>query len=280
MALNHNQPESLAPLLAVLASRHLVDFGAYHPAMLRRRLLLRLKMLALPDLNAYQAYLGEHPDEIARLIESLSITVSHFFRNPLTFALLRERIIPALIAAADGGGVRIWCAGCGQGEEAYSLALLIHDYCRNEGITTPVLLLASDIDREALARAQRGWYHPEALEEVNKRYLDRYFTAEGGGYRVAAPVRALVTFVRHDLTSGIPPPEGIFADYQLVLCRNVLIYFERERSALVQQELATRLQPGGWLVLGEAEGLAAPLGNHLREVVPGSRIFRKERENG
>lgn len=270
------QPESLAPLLAFLAAQRLSDFSAYQPNLLRRRLQVRLRLLGLPDLTAYQAYLGENPDEIAQLLEALSISVSHFFRNPLTFALLRERIIPALIDAADPAGVRIWCAGCGQGEEAYSLALLIHDYCGNEGITPPVLILASDIDRAALVRGQRGWYRPEALAEVSKGYLDRYFTDEGEGYQVVAPVRELVRFIHHDLTSNTPPPEGIFADYQLILCRNVLIYFNRAHGSLVQQQLAAQLTPGGWLVLGEAESLATALGGSLRELMPTTHIFRKE----
>ncbi|NTV14102.1 MAG: protein-glutamate O-methyltransferase CheR [Desulfobulbaceae bacterium] len=276
MTTNHNQSESLTPLLAFLGSQRLIDFGAYLPSMLQRRIWLRLRRLALTNLGAYQAYLVEHPEEISRLFDSLSITVSHFFRNPLTFALLRERIVPALIARAGGEGVRIWCAGCGQGEEAYSLAILIHDYCRNEGISVPVVILASDIDREALARAQRGWYRPEVMEEVTKGYLDRYFRPDGEGYQLVAPIRSLVTFVHHDLTSATPPPEGIFSDYQLILCRNVLIYFNRERGGLVQQQLAGQLRAGGWLVLGEAEGVDAALGGTLREVLPESHIFRKE----
>lgn len=275
MTLNHTQPESLAPLLAFLDAQRLSDFSAYHPAVLRRRLQVRLRLLALPDFAAYQAYLGEHPEEIAQLLEALSITVSHFFRNPLTFALLRERIIPSLIDAAGPAGARVWCAGCGQGEEAYSLAILIHDHCRNEGLTTPALILATDLDREALSRAQRGWYRSEALAEVTKGYLDRYFAAEGDGYQLVPTVRALVRFVHHDLTSNTPPPEGIFADYQLILCRNVLIYFQREHGSLVQQQLAAQLRPGGWLVLGEAESLAAALGHRLREVWPGTHIFKK-----
>jgi len=276
MTLNHTQPESLDPLLAFLAARRLIDFGAYSPAMLRRRLQLRLRMLSLPDLSAYQAYLGEHPEEIDRLLEVLSITVSHFFRNGLPFALLRERIIPALIAAAGSEGVRIWCAGCGQGEEAYSLAILVYDYCQQEGISPPVMILATDIDREAVRRAQRGWYRAEALDEVGKRFLDRYFTVDGDGYQLAAAVRALVTFAHHDLTCGTAPQAGIFSDYQLICCRNVLIYFKRERGSLVQQQLAAQLRPGGWLVLGEAETIAPALGDSLGEVAPGSHIFRKE----
>jgi len=274
--MKHTQPAILDPLLAFLSGRRLIDFGAYHPSMLCRRIQLRLQMLALPDISAYQAYLDEHPDEIDRLIEALSITVSHFFRNRLTFALLLERIIPALIGAAGDKGVRIWCAGCGQGEEAYSMAILVHDYCQNEGIATPMMIMATDIDQAALDWARRGWYRPEELAEVGKRYLDRYFVADGDGYQVTAAIRALVTFARHDLTSGTAPPEGVFSDYHLILCRNVLIYFKREHCAVVQQQLAAQLRPGGWLVLGEAETIAVALANSLREVMPGTHIFWKK----
>ena len=277
MAANHTQSENLLPLIAFLGRQRLIDFDAYLPSMLQRRIRLRLESLALPDFGAYHAYLIEHPEEISRLFDSLSITVSHFFRNHLTFAVLREQIIPALIAAAGDEGVRIWCAGCGQGEEAYSIAILIYDYCRREGLSPSVLLLASDIDREALTRAQRGWYQPELLDEVTTGVLDRYFSPDGEGYQLAAPVRELVTFVHHDLTCGTPPREGIFSDYQLILCRNVLIYFNRERGSMLQKQLATQLRPGGWLVLGEAEGISTALGNTLCEVMPDSHIYRKER---
>lgn len=280
MAANHHPPDALPRLLDLLATHRLIDFSAYNPAMLRRRIQLRLAACDQADIAAYLLYLGDHPAEIDRLCDTLTITVSHFFRNTLTFALLRERIIPELLVASRHGGVRIWCAGCAQGEEAYSIAILLHDCCQREARPPAVMIIATDIDRQALAWGARGWYRPEALHETRKGDLDRYFVPDGEGYRVTDEVRSMVKFIWHDLASDTAPREGVFSDYQLILCRNVLIYFTRERGGLAQQQMAARLSPGGWLVLGEAETIASSLAGRLAEVMPGTHIFRKEVVHG
>lgn len=116
----------------------------------------------------------------------------------------------------------------------------------------------------------------EALAEVRKQYLDTYFVADRDGYRLRDDIRALVTFARHDVTTCRPPREGIFSNYHLVLCRNTLIYFNRDLGERVMTSLARCLTPGGCLLLGEAEALPATLARDLREIVPRSRIYRKE----
>lgn len=273
---SHHESEDFRRLLDFLADQRLLDFSAYTPDMLRRQLAGRLVACELPDYGAYRDFLVGHPDEVDRLAESLAITVSHFFRNPLTFALLGERIIPALFARADAGGLRVWCAGCGQGEEAYSLAMCIDNHRRREKLHTPVLVLATDINQPSLEWAAQGWYRAEALEEVRKRDLEHHFVPERGGYRISEAIRSLVTFARHDVTSALAPAAGIFADYQLILCRNVLIYFSLAHNTRTQEQLVARLSPGGYLVRGEAEAVAPSLTEIMQEVLPGSHIFRKQ----
>lgn len=266
----------LQNILAFLHQERSVDFSDYKPGTLVRRINLRLLTTGTPDYPAYRRYLDAHPAEIDELFAALTITVSRFFRNPLTFEILREFILPQLLEAAPPGGLRIWCAGCARGEEAYSLAILYRELCRQEGWILPLYLLATDIDLAALAVAARGHYPEEALVEVKKATLDQYFTPERNGYQIKEEIRSLVIFARHDLTTCQAPRAGIFSDYHLILCRNTLIYFNRDLGARVVTSLARSLLPNGMLVLGEAETIPSSLARHLREIFPRTHIYRKE----
>lgn len=271
-----HENSDLQSILGILCEQHAIDFSLYKPGSLKRRINLRLLATGILDYAAYRRYLAEHPEEIDLLLAALTITVSHFFRNPLVFEVLRELVIPELIECAPIGGLRIWCAGCARGEEAYSLAILMREICVREAADFPISILATDIDEAALAFAEQGCYQEEALAEVKKRYLDSCFRAEGDTYRVREDIRAVTNFARHDLTTCQPPRAGIFFDYQLIFCRNTLIYFNRDLSDRVVGFLARGLAPGGYLVLGEAETIPTDLSRQFREIIPHTRIYRKE----
>jgi chemotaxis methyl-accepting protein methylase len=265
----------LTSILDLLHVQRAIDFSGYKPGTLMRRIDLRLLSTGTPDYAAYRRYLSEHPAEIDLLLDALTITVSHFFRNPLVFEVLHELVIPALVELNPPGGLRVWCAGCARGEEAYSVSMLFHEICSGETPELPVYILASDIDRTALTCAAQGCYQSDALAEVKKHYLDTYFYPDGDRYRVMDELRTLVNFVRHDVTSCRAPKEGVFSDYHLILCRNILIYFNRELGEKVVTSLARCLTPGGYLVLGKAETLPAALMREFREIFPHTRIYRK-----
>jgi chemotaxis methyl-accepting protein methylase len=265
----------LSGILDVLHVQRAIDFSGYRTGTLMRRIDLRLLSTGTPDYAAYLRYLSEHPAEIDLLLDALTITVSHFFRNPLVFEVLHELVIPSLAELNPPGGLRVWCAGCARGEEAYSVSMLISEICSREIPERPVYILASDIDRPALAFAVQGCFQGDALAEVKKHYLDTYFYPGGDGYRVVDELRSMVTFVRHDVTTCRAPKEGVFSDYHLILCRNTLIYFNRELGEQVVTSLARSLTPGGYLVLGEAETLPAALMREFREIFPRTRIYRK-----
>lgn len=268
--------DSLPALLAYVRQRRAVDFSAYRSGTVRRRLALRLAATGCSDYAAYLQTLKADPAELAALLDALTIKVSAFFRNPLVFEVLRERALPELLEASRGRTLRVWCAGCARGEEPYSVAILLREL-RKEKSAAPPFILATDIDREALAEARAGRYPAEALAEVKKVYLDRYFTPEKERFRLNEAVRSMVVFAEHDLACGSAPREGLFSDYQLILCRNVLIYFDLDLQVRVLRGLAERLTPGGYLLLGEAETLLPPTAGEFAEILPGTKIFRKER---
>lgn len=269
--------DDLAQVLDYVKSLRGVDFNACQPDSIGRRLALRLAALNLPDYQAYCQYLTENDQEIDALIDSLTLKVSRFFRNPFIFEALAAFLLPRLIGAAGSEPIRVWCAGCARGEEPYSLAILFSELLAHHPAAPPVFILATDIDEQALRAARAAVYSEEGVTEVKKGQLDRYFTLEQGRYRLHEEIKGMVTFARHDVTSAIPPTSGVFSGYHLILCRNVQIYFVRTIQRRAMTTLAGCLRKGGALVLGEAETLPEALpGPRLVEMLPYSKIFIKE----
>lgn len=268
-------PEGLRPILDYIKAFRGIDFNAYRPATIRRRIAFRLRAASAPDYTAYYEYLRTHPREIEELIDVLTIKVSHFFRNPFVFEVLKDFVLPELVETGRKETLRVWCAGCARGEEPYSLAILLRELFHKEAVAPPVSILATDIDRQALEGASRALYDNEALIEVKKGYLDRYFRKQDGLWSLSDEIKAMAVFAYHDVTTGRPPREGIFSDYHLILCRNLLIYYDRGTHEKVTEGLYRCLRPGGYLVLGEAETIPSGFEQYFVEVVPRSKVFRK-----
>ena len=267
--------DNISQILNYVKEQRAVDFNAYRPDTIKRRLDLRLHSVGVSGYNSYLQYLKENPHEIEGLIDTLTIKVSHFFRNPFVFEILKKFVLPELIERRPGDGLRIWCAGCARGEEAYSTAILLNEIMREELLFTHLFLLATDIDRNALGAGQNAVYTDEALSKVKKGYFDRYFTAEGDSYRLKDEIRAMVTFARHDITTCKPPKEGIFSNYHIILCRNVLIYLDRYTQGKVLESLSEFLLNKAYLILGEAETIPQELSGDFYEVIPHTKVFRK-----
>ncbi len=267
-------PEIVKEILDHVVQLHGIDLCAYRPEAFHRRLAFRIRSLGLDDHAAYLRLIRDDPGEVEALVEALTIKVTCFFRNPLVFESLGSVVLPVLLRNCHDEVFRVWSAGCARGEEAYSLALLLRDLAAGEdGGQVRSFVLATDIDRKALAEAERAVYHVDAVREVKKRHLDAYFTPREGRYAVNHDIRSMVRFAQHDILSDRPPREGIFSQYHLILCRNVLIHFHRDVQRSVQQRLASMLVAGGCLVLGESEMLAEP---GFAELLPQTKIYRKE----
>jgi two-component system CheB/CheR fusion protein len=258
-------------LLTRLHTRHGIDFSAYKPATITRRLWRRITAAGVPTLAAYLGYLEEHPEEEQRLIADFLIKVTRFFRDPALFARLREEIIPELVAAArqEGRELRLWSAGCATGEEAYSLALLVAEARAESPNAPPVRIFATDVDETALGFARRGIYPATALAEVPADLVARYFTEHTGAFEVTKSVRGLIVFGTHDL--AVRPP---FPHTDLVLCRNVLIYFTPPLQQRALEIFAYSLREGGVLVLGKSETTGSAK-NAFAAVDRRLRIYRR-----
>ena len=255
---------------ALLQDAFRVDFSAYKLPTIRRRVARRMIVRRTADLDTYLGLLADDPAEVEALYRDLLIMVTEFFRDPEAFAVLRERVFPAILRErGDDGEVRLWVAGCASGEEAYSLAITLLEVMSAQRLERRVKVFATDISEPDLATARRGIYGESIAGTVAPGLLQRYFVHTDGGYQISKAVRELCVFARHDVTSDPP-----FANLDLVSCRNLLIYLGAPLQRWVISSLHYGLRRDGYLLLGRSESL----GRHqsLFETIDAKqKIFRK-----
>ena len=249
-----------------------IDLLLYKHRCVLRRIAVRRRICGDTDLRRYLRRVQADPIERGRLVKTLTIHVSRFFRNPSTFRAIQREILPAILdakARTAGRALRLWSAGCAYGEEPYSLALLL--------LERPQILqqhstriYATDIDPDCLRVARQGWYPAASLAGVPAGWTRRYFTPVENGYQVAPAVRRLIQFIPHSILDPVP-----FGRIDLVVLRNVLIYMTERLQERVLTSIAATLNPGGYLVLGKVEGIAGAAKNLFEPVRISERIFRK-----
>jgi len=211
--------------------------------------------------------------ESARLIKTLTIHVSRFFRNPDVFAKIRQHVLPELFSFRATQGrerLQISSAGCARGEEPYTIALILRDAFADEMSGTMVSILATDIDSESLRDANKGVYAPESLEDTPKALMKRFFRLRDGRYHILPEIREMVEFRQSDLAGTACQPEC-----DLIICRNVLIYFERRRQEAILRGFAESLRSGGFLALGKTETLPRGVRDLFHAEHPVERIYRR-----
>jgi two-component system CheB/CheR fusion protein len=244
------EQRKLESFLKQIRDSHGIDFRSYRTPTITRRLQRRIVATNSGDLDGYIRYLEDHPEEYQQLINAFLIKVTEFFRDSELYTFLQEELVPELIAKAraQDNQLRIWSAGCATGEEPYSLAILICEALGNVSEHFDVRIFATDLDEEALNFARHGVYSEAALAGLPENLKDRYFTNYDNGYQVNKQVRSMIVFGQHDLAQRAPFPR-----IDLVVCRNVLIYFTKELQKRTLQLFAYSLKDGGQLILGKSE---------------------------
>jgi chemotaxis protein methyltransferase CheR len=243
---------------------------AYKQGCILRRIAVRMRARGAPTYAAYADLLRSDPTEYDRLIDALTINVSRFYRNAQTWDALAREILPTLWVARRGA-VRCWSAGCAAGEEPYTLAMLLLEQARRARVSeVPAVIDATDYDQASLERAATGEYPRAALKDLPAAFSSSHFGV-GDPTTVAPVVRRLVRFARHDLIQEAPPA----APYDLIICRNVVIYFDRHSQEHICSMLAEALAPGGVLVLGKVETLRGQARARLVLENPRERIYRR-----
>jgi chemotaxis protein methyltransferase CheR len=257
------------------ALKHQIEVAAnfrcsgYKDKCLRRRLAVRMRARGVHAYAQYARVLGSDEAEYQRLVKTLTVNVSKFFRNPELWTALERLVLPELYAASSPS-IRIWSAGAASGEEPYSMAILAYEHAARYGHDrSRVSILGTDIDGDSLAHAHRAEYTDFVMTDIDPAVRDRWFHHDGT-YRLKPEARDGVRFAMLDLMQDDFP-----ANQHVIFCRNVIIYFERA----VQEELFHRfheaLVPGGFLVLGKVEALFGGPARLFQAVASRERVFRR-----
>jgi two-component system, chemotaxis family, CheB/CheR fusion protein len=241
------------PLLETLSSTYNFDFREYKEPSLARRIRTRMSQVRTDTFEAYLRYLEQHADEHVLLFNTILINVTGFFRDAEAWRTLAADVIPRIVSAAgESRSIRIWSAGCSSGEEPYSIAMLLAERLGERAGDYLVKIYGTDVDEEALAAARHAAYRLEQLKDVPDELVDRYFTCDGQLYRVRRDVRRWCIFGAHNLTQA-PPLSHI----DLLVCRNVLIYFTSELQERILSRFHYAIREDGFLFLGRSESLLA-----------------------
>jgi two-component system, chemotaxis family, CheB/CheR fusion protein len=238
----------LREILALLRAHTGHDFSQYKRATLLRRIGRRMQVNVVIDLPTYLGVLRSYPDEAKALLSDLLISVTNFFRDRSVWQAL-ETAIPSLFARAGASDqMRVWVVGCATGEEAYSIAMLLHEHASTSDQPPAIQVFATDIDEEAIAVARQGLY-PDTIEaDISPERLQRFFIAEQGYYQIKKEIRDLVLFAPHNLLRDPP-----FSKLDLITCHNLLIYLNRDVQEQILQLFHFVLRPEGHLLLGASE---------------------------
>lgn len=238
----------LQRIVSFLRARTGHDFSSYKRATVMRRVARRMQVTRSAGLQEYATYLSNNPEEAQELFGDLLISVTSFFSDPGAYDVLAQQGLARLFEEADESGIRAWVAGCATGEEAYSLAILLLEEAQRRQVTLPIQIFATDLDEGALATARDARYPSSIEADVDTDRLTRFFVREGAHYRIRKEVRDIVLFASHSVVKDPP-----FLRLDLISCRNLLIYLERQLQREVCALFAYGLKPGGLLFLGSAE---------------------------
>ena len=246
------------------------DFTGYKRSTLNRRINRRIAVVGLATYAEYRDYLELEPEEFSQLFDSMLINVTSFFRDPLAWQALRERVIPELLSAkAAKTPIRVWSAGCATGEEAYTLAMVLAEAMGADQFRERVKIYATDLDEDALKQARAGTYEATALADVPEELVDTYFERAGTRRAFRRDLRRQVIFGRNDLTRDAP-----ISRVDLLAARNTLMYFNAETQASIVRRFHFALSYPGYLFLGKAEMLLNDP-DRFQPVDLRKRLFRK-----
>ncbi|MEP6571126.1 MAG: protein-glutamate O-methyltransferase CheR [Gemmatimonadota bacterium] len=264
---------SFAALATVISAGTGMTLGAYKEKCLRRRIAVRMRACGVHTFEEYRRVLSKTPAEMASLFDVLTINVTKFFRNREAWARVSETAISDLFERLHGR-VRVWSAGCSSGEEPYTIAILLAEagLRSNPQWRDRYAIDATDIDRMSLERCAAAFYQTPSLAETPPELISKYFVSDGAdGWSVTPELRARVRVTRNDLTREAAPG----APYDLITCRNVVIYFDRPTQEALLERFHDALRPGGYLLLGKVETIFGPSRNRLELVDARERIYRR-----
>ena len=271
-------PEKYTVIKEILVGTHGIDISKYDDSFLDKAIQKRMAENRCDAVETYCTQLEISKQERIIFINSLNISYSEFFRNPLTFAVLERIILPSLVINRRNSKkkeIRIWSAACAAGQETYSLAMLIEELRIGNGDENFFRIFATDLDESQLNEARKGQYQVFALKNLNLNRINQWFTKNGDTYSVKPELKIDINFSPFDLLNEqlACPCESIFGDFDLIFCANLLFYYKPEYRTKILGKLGRCLANGGYLITGETEREIL-LKQNFREVYPQSAIFQ------
>lgn len=260
---------SVDAIFELLEKRSGTDFSMYKPSTIMRRINHRISNLQLRSVVEYYELIKSNPRELDNLFDAVLIGVTEFFRDLEAFEYLRQQLIEMIKEKAPGDSIRIWSVGCATGEEPYSIAILLHELLGAKANQFHIQIFASDIDERAINYGRKGIYSKDMLRNVPAKFVKKYFTKnEDLHFEIKKEIKQHVLFARHDITTDPP-----FVKLDLVICRNLLIYFNNNLQKQTFQIFHYSLKTRGLLFLGKSESVsvAADLFSKLGE----KKIYQK-----
>lgn len=258
-----------------------IDISNYDEAFISKSLQARMKETNCKNKDEYFDFVKGNCDEGTEFFNSLFISYSEFFRNPLTYAVLENIVIPQLRKKKEkliNKEIRIWSAACAGGQETYSLAMLMNESRRNENQSVNYRIFATDYCEKQIKTAQKGQYQISALDYLTVCRLNKWFTKNGSHYSIKEELKTNIDFSVFDLLNeGLScPPNSIFGDFDLVVCANLLFYYKSEYRIRILDKASHCLAKGGFVITGETEREIL-LHHNFEEVYPYSCIFKKNK---
>jgi chemotaxis methyl-accepting protein methylase/chemotaxis response regulator CheB/signal transduction histidine kinase len=270
-----NSNPDLKVIFDLLHTKTGVDFSHYKMPTIKRRLSHKMLQFGVRTLKEYANLLKLKPKEIDSLYKDLLIHVTKFFRDKEAFHYLKTAFLPRLMKAGKPGeAIRIWIPACSTGQEAYSIAMLIHELQMDMHLKMPVQIFATDLSELSIQAARLGDYSASEIKSVPRKYQERYFSKTGGHYRISKEMREMCVFAPHNILRDPP-----FSRMDFISCRNLLIYFDATAQKKVFSTLHFALKEGGHLLLGKAEtiGIASLLFARTNNKI---KIYSKKKTTG
>ena len=248
--INENRFDPFNDIFQILQEKKSVDFKDYKISTIRRRLARRMAALKIIAISDYISYIKTNTKEVDALYQDILIGVTYFFRDKEAFIELKQNLETMIKHNKDKENIRVWIPGCSTGEEAYTIAIILHQILGIELLNYKIQIFATDIDDESLEIARKSKYPEASFQDVDSAILKKYFVRQGQHYNVIKPIRDMVIFSHHNL--NIDPP---FLRVNLISCRNLLIYFNQKLQEKIFPIFHYSLHPNGVLFLGKSESV-------------------------
>ncbi len=273
------KPE-IEQILEYLNERRGFDFTDYRPSLVVRKIGKKLFETSCEDYSDYLEIIYKDDEELDSLIDELMVRTSGFYRDPFVSEYIAQKILPTISPEKRLSGentLKIWSVGCGEGEEAYSLAILVNELKEKENLDFEISIIGTDIDNSSLKRAEAGLYSSGSIKNVKYGLFEKYFTKEGSMFRLNSEVKENVTFSVYDIlySDNSLPLKSEFGAFDMVFYRNHLIFLNKDLQKMVFKKLYQAIKENGYLVLGTSETPLSEYKDKFNRINGDCHIYRR-----